>query len=99
MTDSLDIPPQLWREVCRHPEIGSAVSKLVPHLRGDLPLRLVLVRRFDVPRRQLETVGEDAREERDLPAHAHSEYTESQFETVLAWCRQNRPLRGAPSHS
>jgi transcriptional regulator with GAF, ATPase, and Fis domain len=99
MTDSLDIPPQLWREICRHPEIGNALSKLVTHLRGDLPLRLVLVRRFDLARRQLETVGEDARAERDVPAHAQSEYTESQFETLLAWCRQGRPLRGVPSHS
>ncbi|MDB4977282.1 MAG: hypothetical protein JWN48_5623, partial [Myxococcaceae bacterium] len=53
MLEGVDIPLQLGREICRHPEIGSALGKLVPHLRTELPLSAVLVRRLDVSRRQL----------------------------------------------
>jgi hydrogenase-4 transcriptional activator len=96
---AVDIPPQLWADICRHPEIGGVLAKLAPQLRGELPLRSVFVRRFDLGRRALETVGEEAREERDLPQHAHSEYTETQLEAVLAWCREGRVLHGTSSAS
>jgi transcriptional regulator with GAF, ATPase, and Fis domain len=99
MLDGVEIPPPLWREICRHPEIGSALGKLVPHLRQELPLRAVLVRRFDLGRRQLETVAEEARDPRALPQHAHNAYTEAQLEAVLAFCREGRVLRGQPHDS
>lgn len=96
MTDGVDIPLQLWREICRHPEIGSALSKLVPYLRSELPLKAVIVRRFELSRRQLETVGEEARDERDLSQHPHTDYNDVQLESVLAWCREGLVLHGAP---
>lgn len=96
MLDGVDIPLPLWREICRHPEIGGALSKLVPHLRQELPLKAVLVRRFDLNRRQLETVAEEARDPRFLPQHAHNDYSEAQLETVLAFCRQGLVLTGQP---
>jgi hydrogenase-4 transcriptional activator len=99
MMASVEIPPHLWREICRHPEIGGVLVKLVPQLRVELPLSAVFVRRFDLTRRSLETVGEEARNERDLPPHAHSEYSETQLEAVLAWCREGRLLHGTPSAS
>jgi transcriptional regulator with GAF, ATPase, and Fis domain len=99
MKASLDISPQLWREISRHPEIGGVLNKLVPHLRLELPLRALFVRRFDLQRRILETVGEEARSERDLPQHAQSEYSETQLEAVLAWCREGRTLHGTSSAS
>jgi hydrogenase-4 transcriptional activator len=94
MLDGVDIPLPLWREICRHPEIGGALNKLTPHLRQELPLAGVLVRRFDLTRRQLETVAEEARDPRALPQHAHNDYSETQLETVLAFCREGRVLHG-----
>jgi hydrogenase-4 transcriptional activator len=99
MMAPLEIPPQLWREICRHPEIGGVLVKLAPQLRQELPLSAVFVRRFDLARRSLETVGEEARQDRELPQHAHSEYSETQLEAVLAWCREGRVLHGTPSAS
>ncbi|MFT3925456.1 MAG: sigma 54-interacting transcriptional regulator [Myxococcales bacterium] len=94
MLDGVDIPLPLWREICRHPEIGGALLKLVPHLRQELPLGAVLVRRFDVGRRQLETVAEEARDPRVLPQHPHNDYSDAQLEAVLAFCREGRALHG-----
>lgn len=96
MLDGVDIPLPLWREICRHPEISGALSKLVPHLRQELPLKAVLVRRFELNRRQLETVAEEARDPRSLPQHAHNDYSEAQLETVLVFCREGRVLTGKP---
>ncbi len=94
MIDGVDIPLQLWREICRHPEIGSALAKLTPHLRTELPLSAVLVRRLDVNRRQLETVGEERVAGYLLSPHVHSELSEAQLDVVLAWCREGRVLHG-----
>ena len=94
MLDGVDIPLPLWREICRHPEIGGALLKLVPHLRLELPLQAVLVRRFDVARRQLETVAEEARDPRSLPPHPQSDYNDAQLQAVLAFCREGRIVHG-----
>jgi hydrogenase-4 transcriptional activator len=96
MLDAVDTPLQFWRELCRFPEIGRALAQVAPLLRAELPLRAVLVRRFDVGRRQLETIAEEALDARDLPAHAHNDYSEQQLETVLAFCRQGTLLHGSP---
>jgi transcriptional regulator with GAF, ATPase, and Fis domain len=96
MLEMPDTPLQVWREICRHPEIGAALAQVIPLLRAELPLRAVLVRRFDLGRRQLETVAEDARDPRDLPPHAHNDYSEGQLDAVLAWCRQGQALHGSP---
>jgi hydrogenase-4 transcriptional activator len=96
MLEMPDTPLQVWREICRHPEIGAALAQVIPLLRAELPLRAVLVRRFDLGRRQLETVAEDALDPRDLPPHAHNDYSEAQLDAVLAWCRQGQLLHGSP---
>ena len=37
----------VWREACRHIEIGEAVATAAPELFQRLPINLVLIRRFD----------------------------------------------------
>src|SRR5690349_2537876 len=96
MLEMTDTPLQIWREICRHPEIGTALAQVIPLLRAELPLRAVLIRRLDVGRRQLETVAEDAQDPRDLPPHAHNDYSEAQLDSVLAWCRAGQVLHGSP---
>jgi hydrogenase-4 transcriptional activator len=97
MTDMPDISLRLWRELCRHQEIGTALTQAAPILHGELPLRAVYVRRIDVSRRQLETVAEDARDVRELLPHGHTELTEPQLEALLAFCREGRIAHGIPS--
>jgi hydrogenase-4 transcriptional activator len=99
MTDMPDISLQLWRELCRHQEIGAALGQAAPLLRAELPLRAVYVRRVDLARKQLESVAEDARDERDLVQHAHTELSEAQLESVLAFCREGALLHGSPAEN
>ena len=47
----------VWREVCRHIEIGDSVERVAPLLASRLPADLLLVRHLDVPRSHLETVA------------------------------------------
>ena len=97
MPEGVDIPLQLWREICRHPEIGSALGKLMRHLRSELQLSAVLVRRLHPSRQQLDTVGEERVPGDVLLPHAHHEYSEAELEAVLAWCRKGRVLHGRPN--
>jgi hydrogenase-4 transcriptional activator len=94
MLEGVDIPLQLWREISRHPEIGNALAKLVPHLCLELPLSAVIVRRLDVKRRLLETVGAERVDGYALSPHVHNEYSEPQLEAVLDWFRDGRVLHG-----
>ena len=47
----------VWREACRHIEIAEATLRIAPLLRTHMPVDLVLVRRIDVQRSCIETVG------------------------------------------
>ena len=59
----------VWREVCRHIEIGESIERLGPILMRRLPVDLVLIRRLDPERSSVETVatgrGEPAPPRRD----------------------------------
>jgi transcriptional regulator with GAF, ATPase, and Fis domain len=79
----------VWREVCRHGEIGEAVERLAPLLARRLPLRQLLVRRVELARRSIETVaGSDP-----SPGPARSALEERGLEDLAAWC-----LRGTTLH-
>ena len=47
----------VWREACRHIEIGQSVDRVAPILVRRLPLELLLVRRIDWSRGSVETVA------------------------------------------
>ena len=46
-----------WRAACQHIEIGESASGIAPLLRKHLPVDLMLVRRIDIERPCLDTVG------------------------------------------
>ena len=53
---------ELWREACRHIEIGASLERIAPILRQRLPAAAILVRRIDLTRAGVETVAvEDER--------------------------------------
>ena len=47
----------VWREACRHTEIGDALAESAARLFSRLPIDLVMIRRLDVGRQLLETVA------------------------------------------
>ncbi|MDY7109405.1 MAG: sigma-54-dependent Fis family transcriptional regulator, partial [Planctomycetota bacterium] len=60
----------IWREACRHIDIRESVSRIAPILVARLPADLVLVRRIDVQRPCVETVGAGAPGSLAVPARA-----------------------------
>ncbi len=84
----------VWREACRHTEIGEAVAASAPRLFQRLPVDLVLIRRFDIPRRVVETVATGVCRPGPQPDEHRSELPAGAFDRLLAWCRQGQVVRG-----
>ncbi len=79
----------VWREACRHIEIGAAVAHSAPELFQRLPVDWVLIRRFDVSRQWIETVATGTcRATHHPPQHHRDELDAAAFDRLLAWCRQ-----------
>ncbi len=78
----------IWREACRHIEIGESAATIAAMLVPHLPLKELLVRRFDWERSCLETVAVGlATPDSALPV-AKTECSEAQRRVLLAWCAQ-----------
>ena len=93
----------VWREACRHIEIGESTSRIAPLLRRHLPVDLVLVRRIDVQRSCVETIGTGVFRSELLPERTRSTHTPDELEHMLAWCRRGQVIRlprtnGQPDH-
>jgi transcriptional regulator with GAF, ATPase, and Fis domain len=85
----------VWREVCRHIEIGESVERVAPLLVRRLPVDLVLVRHLDVPRSLVETVASGLRHPEQTPLSPRSDCPAEDMERLLVWCKQERTLRSA----
>jgi transcriptional regulator with GAF, ATPase, and Fis domain len=83
---------ELWREVCRHIEIGESIGRLAPILAKHLPTDFLLVRHFDVQHSCLETVATGACQSSPVSLPARSECSPHDLGRLLAWCRQGQPL-------
>ena len=90
----------VWREACQNLEIGESTARIMPLLSKRIPLHLLLVRRIDVPRGCLETVGAAAGEAGAPPQVARTPCSAEQLEHLLAWCRGGKiiqlPAEGNP---
>jgi hydrogenase-4 transcriptional activator len=80
----------VWREVCRHIEIGESIERVGPLLVRRLPVDLLLVRRLDVPRANLETVATGLYRGTTLPPRPRSECSPEDLDHLLAWCEARR---------
>lgn len=83
----------VWREACRHIEIGESVPLGSPLLSRRLPVDLVIVRRFDVQRHAIETVAAGLGGPGPAPSQNRSDCTPEEFEQVLTWCRRNQVVQ------
>lgn len=77
----------VWREACRHVEIGDAFAQSAPSLFADLPLDLILVRRLDPRRRTVETVATGVCRPSFHALAARDVLDEPEWNTLEAWCR------------
>src|SRR5215467_6464234 len=75
----------VWREACRHIEIGECTGLIAPLLAEHLPADLVLVRRIDLHRGCIETAGTGVSQSATPPSRTHDELTPDQMERQLTW--------------
>jgi hydrogenase-4 transcriptional activator len=84
----------VWREACRHIEIGEAVREAAPTLFQRLPINLVLIRHVDPQRRTIETVATGLCRPTTVPDEHRHELSEPDFNRLLAWSRRNDLAQG-----
>jgi hydrogenase-4 transcriptional activator len=82
----------VWREACRHIEIGEATSLLAPRLASYLPLEFILVRRIELERACVETVGVGLCSDGVAPEHVRTDLAAEQMDRLLTWARQDSVL-------
>jgi transcriptional regulator with GAF, ATPase, and Fis domain len=92
----------VWREVCRHIEIGESIERIGPILVRRLPIETILVRRLDLARSCLETVasghGQNAAGWEPAPGGIRTNCPQAELDQVIAWCREARVLSGTSRH-
>jgi transcriptional regulator with GAF, ATPase, and Fis domain len=80
----------VWREACRHIEIGDAVAQSAPTLFGGLPIDAVLIRRFDSARQHVETVATGVCRS-DIPSlQPRNALDAPAWHALIEWCRKGR---------
>jgi len=78
----------IWREACRHIEIGRSTETIARIIAQYMPLRRAIVRRIDPKRLCLETVAAGlATPDAPLPG-GRSEYRRDEFQRLLHWCNE-----------
>jgi transcriptional regulator with GAF, ATPase, and Fis domain len=82
----------VWKEACRHIEIGESTSLIAPMLGAHLPLEMVLVRRIDLQRSCVETVGTGFCGQLTPPEHTRHDLSPDETNRLLSWCRQGQIL-------
>ena len=83
----------VWKEACRHIEIGESTLTIAAILAEHLPLEQVLVRRFDLERSCLETVAVGVTASDHLVPNARTICSPAEVEGLLRWSRQGQVSR------
>jgi transcriptional regulator with GAF, ATPase, and Fis domain len=81
-----DLLTNVWREACRHIEIGETVATIVALLAEQIPLAQVLVRQIDAQRGSLETMALGMPEAAPLLPELRTECSVAQLSDLLDWC-------------
>jgi transcriptional regulator with GAF, ATPase, and Fis domain len=76
----------VWREACRHIEIGEFVARIAPRIAQRIPFQHLLVRRLEPERSRLETVAAVTREARGEAPRARTELGASELAELRRWC-------------
>src|SRR6185503_11660283 len=93
-TQEMQLLFDVWREACRHIEIGEFVARIAPRLAQYLPFQHLLVRRVELDRARVETLATGLRDPRRLPLRARTECSAHELDQVLHWCKGGKILVG-----
>lgn len=90
---------EIWREVCRHIQIGESLERVAPILARRLPAELILIRHLDPARNCVETIAAGHCRPGPLPNRAKTECSAADLERLMLWCRKSEvvllPIRTA----
>jgi transcriptional regulator with GAF, ATPase, and Fis domain len=85
---------KVWREVCRHLEIGDSLERVASPMARRMPVNLVLIRHLDVQRSLVETVASWCWRPRQTQPPAQSVCHADDLKRLLVWCKQEQIFRG-----
>jgi transcriptional regulator with GAF, ATPase, and Fis domain len=89
----------VWKEVCRHIEIGESIERLGPILMRRLPIDLVMIRRLDPARCCVETIamgrGKTASAGTSISGTGRTSVSSSDLEQLARWCSRGKVFRGS----
>ena len=86
----------VWREACRHLELGESISTLAPILFRKLPVDLVIVRRIDADAGVVETIAGGVCGTGSTPPYLRDELSNQAMNRLLQWSQQNQIQRVLP---
>ena len=84
----------VWREACRHIEIGQSTETIAAMLAKHLPIAQVLVRQIDSARGCVETVAMGGALPAGPVCDARRECSPAAMEFALAWCKVGKAVHG-----
>ncbi|MBC7856676.1 MAG: sigma 54-interacting transcriptional regulator [Pirellulaceae bacterium] len=87
----------VWRETCRHIDLGEAVRTVAPLLAERLPLEAVIVRRLDPQHQSLETIVVAAAEGSHPPQIGRTPCSEARFKRLASWVKAGKLLHSQRS--
>src|ERR1700730_8120343 len=91
----LNLLLDVWREVCRHLEIGESAERLAPILGRRLPVQFFLVRHFDLQRSCLEPVATGCCASQPMTLRPRTDCPGHSLEDLLNWCRREEVIRAS----
>jgi transcriptional regulator with GAF, ATPase, and Fis domain len=83
----------VWREACRHLELGESISTLAPILLKALPVDVVIVRRIDAEAGVIETIASGVCGSGPNISYMRDELSTAAMNRLVQWCRQNKVQR------
>lgn len=97
LDDTQLVPADLWREVCRHTDIGEFTAAIAKMLAEHLPIGQLLVRQVDREQSGIYTIAVGVSAPDYLLPDTRSECTPENLDEVARWHRQGIVARrGAP---
>lgn len=88
MEEFREVLLDVWREACRHIDIGQSTETMAAMLRRHMPLEWVVLRRIDPARHCVETVAASGADAGALTAESRTDCPATQMKKLLQWLRR-----------
>ena len=87
----------VWREACRHIEIGESVERIAQLLPQRIPAEVLIVRKLELDRQRLETIAVGVCRDARAPKRSRTSLPPGSIPELLGWCREGGIRHGPVS--